>query len=311
MTGMSRSLWLRMIDGFADVFGRLHEGERHGVNAEGEAVHEVLLVFSVSAGSGMDLPGRARPLREVTMPLLLASSLKSPSLAVFDHPELEGAVSEHEAIALFRVRRKFRGDRGIYGNSSLHISEEGAEQQLIALGHVQRAFIGEGADTDLGAREVLKDRDGRLVDDFSSRIILMRSTKEELSPWEKLRRKIRTPAAISLERTSRLLDAGPMVARILVSSRNPLCRKRFRQKGTGRPPSSGDDRNGPPFGAQIDALCVFPAVFVPCQVFWARPHGKEKRHRLDSGSAPRRIASRATFLFETKRRLTARRCFSI
>ena len=40
------------------------------------------------------------------------------------------------------------------------------EQQLIALEHVQRAFIGEGADTDLGAREVLKDRDGRLVDDF-------------------------------------------------------------------------------------------------------------------------------------------------
>ena len=110
----------------------------------------------------------------------------------------------------------------------------------------------------------------------SSRIILMRSTKEELSPWEKLRRKIRTPAAISLERTSRLLDAGPMVARILVFIKESFCAGLSEQKGTGRPPSSGDDRNGPPFGAQIDALCVFPAVFVPCQVFWARPHGKGK-----------------------------------
>ena len=151
----------------------------------------------------------------------------------------------------------------------------GAEQQLIALEHVQRAFIGEGADTDLGAREVLKDRDGRLVDDFQFADHLDEVDEGGTVAVGEI--KAENPdAAISLERTSRLLDAGPMVARILVFIKESFCAGLSEQKGTGRPPSSGDDRNGPPFGAQIDALCVFPAVFVPCQVFWARPHGKGK-----------------------------------
>ena len=44
---------------------------------------------------------------------------------MFDHPELEGSVSEHEAIALFEFGENFGYSKGIYGNSSLHISEEG------------------------------------------------------------------------------------------------------------------------------------------------------------------------------------------
>ena len=85
---------------------------------------------------------------------------------MFDHPELEGAVSEHEAIALFEFGENFGVIEGDIRELVIAHQRGGAEQQLIALEHVQRAFIGEGADTDLGAREVLKDRDGRLVDDF-------------------------------------------------------------------------------------------------------------------------------------------------
>jgi len=80
---------------------------------------------------------------------------------VFDHPELEGSVSEHKAIALFEFGENFGVIEGDIRELVIAHQRGGAEQQLIALEHVQRAFIGEGADTDLGAREVLKDRDGR------------------------------------------------------------------------------------------------------------------------------------------------------
>src|SRR5699024_9065792 len=105
----------------------------------------------------------------------------------------------------------------------------------------------------------------------SSRIILMRSTKEELSPWEKLRRKIRTPAAISLERTSRLLDAGPMVARILVFIKESFCAGLSEQKGTGRPPSSGDDRNGAAFRGTERRLMCFSCCFRPLSSLLGAP----------------------------------------
>ena len=152
--------------GFADVFGRLHEGERHGVNAEGEAVHEVLLVFFGKRGQRDGLAGQGEALARGDDAVVVGFELEEPVLAVFDHPELEGAVSEHEAIALFEFGENFGVIEGDIRELVIAHQRGGAEQQLIALEHVQRAFIGEGADTDLGAREVLKDRDGRLVDDF-------------------------------------------------------------------------------------------------------------------------------------------------
>ena len=151
-----------------------------------------------------------------------------------------------------------------------------AEQQLIALEHVQRAFVGEGADTDLGAREVLKDRDGRLVDDFQFADHLDEVDEGGTVAVGEIKAENPDASAISLERTSRLLDAGRWLPEFWFSSRNPFVPAFQSRRATGRPPSSGDDRNGPPFGAQIDALCVFPAVFVPCQVFWARQHEKGK-----------------------------------
>ena len=85
---------------------------------------------------------------------------------MFDHSELEGPVSEYKAIALFEFGENFGViERDIRELVIAHQRGE-AEQKLIALEHVQGTFIGEGADTDLGAGEVLEDRDGRLVDDF-------------------------------------------------------------------------------------------------------------------------------------------------
>ena len=56
---------------------------------------------------------------------------------------------------------------------------------------------------------------GRFCSASSARMICTSSVLEAWSPWLMLMRKASAPAAISLAIISRVLDAGPKVARIL------------------------------------------------------------------------------------------------
>ncbi len=175
--------------------------------------------FSVRAGRRTDLPGRARPLREVMMPLLSASSSKHPSGAV---PSTRNCNPPSESTTRSPASSPFSTawlEKGMSGST--------APAGALGPSSTRSPLPTETAPSGISPMRILgPERSCRMVTGqphsaSSSRSVRTRSTNMDAPPWEKLRRKMRTPAAMRRESTSREREAGPMVAIIFVLMLHP------------------------------------------------------------------------------------------
>ena len=153
------------------------------------------LSFSVRARTLVALPGRARPLREVTMPLLLASSSTRPSGRLCCTVNCRPPSASTMRSPGSRVSRISGWSKGRKGISSVRWSERPSSSCMPLVTWMVFSCT--------TPRRILgPDRSCMMVMGLSSsfstsRISLMIRTKSAAEPWEKFRRKTLTPASTS------------------------------------------------------------------------------------------------------------------